>query len=161
MISAMEEPTGLEAQERRRQDRRRRRFSIVLRERRSGFDRRGPGPAASRAAVAFENTLTGLRDRPGVLAWLLVLVNVLNLADFLLTLNVLAAGGGEANPILRPLFEADPLYAGIFKMVAVLLVSWLVWRCRRFRSGLEAALIMVAVFAAVFLYHMYGLVIYG
>jgi hypothetical protein len=148
------------AQDRRQGDRRRRRLSLVLHERRSGFDRRGPAPGASRATIAFENTLTGLRDRPRLLAWLLILVNALNLADFLLTLNVLAAGGGEANPILRPLFEADPVYAAAFKLVAVLLTSWLVWRCRRFRSGVEAALIMLAVFGAVFFYHIYGLLVY-
>ena len=39
---------------------------------------------------------------------LLLAVNVLNLADFLLTLNVLAHGGGEANPILRSLFALRP-----------------------------------------------------
>ncbi len=67
------------------------------------------------------------------------MVNALNLADFLLTMNVLSHGGGEANPIMRSLFAMDPLYAGIFKMVAVFFTSWLTWRCRRFRSGLQVA----------------------
>lgn len=143
--------------ERRREDRRKRRFSFVWHERRSGFDRRAPGPGASRSAVLYRRLLLGLRDRPRLLGLLLILVNVFNLADFSLTVRVLAQGGQEANPILRSLFAADPLYAAAFKGAAVLLTTWVVWRCRRFRSGLEAALIMVGVFGAVLVYHLFGL----
>ena len=100
-----------------------------------------------------------MRDRPRLLFVLLLGVNVLNLADFLLTLNVLARGGGEANPILRSLFAMDPLYAGGFKLVAVLLTCWLAWRCRRFRSGLEAAVIMLVLFTVVICYHIFGLIV--
>ena len=121
--------------ERRCNDRRQRRVSFVLHERRSGFDRRSNG-RESGVDSAFTCVLKGIRDRPGVLWVLLVTVNLLNLADFLLTLNVLAAGGGEANPILRPLFDANPAYAGVFKFAAVLAVSLVVWRCRRFRRAL-------------------------
>jgi hypothetical protein len=148
------------AADRRSKDRRRRRFSFVMRERRSGFERRNR-PDAGRLSLAFERALLDLRDRPRVLFGLLITVNVLNLADFLLTLNVLAEGGGEANPILRSLFAADPLYAGIFKVVAVLLTSWLAWRCRRFRSGLEATIIMLVLFAGVICYHIFGLIAYA
>lgn len=147
--------------ERRRGDRRQRRFSFVLHERRSGFDRRAPGPEARRSSALYRQLLLGLRDRPRLLVLMLLLVNVLNLADFFLTLNVLGKGGREVNPILRPLFDADPLYAAGFKVVAVLLTTLVVWRCRRFRSGLEAALLMVAVFGAVLLYHMYGLLVFS
>jgi len=155
-----EDSTATDLSNRRQQDRRRRRFSFVVRERRSGFDRRGR-EGASRASIAYGQALLALRDRPRLLFSLLVVVNILNLADFLLTLKVLAAGGGEANPILRSLFAMDPLYAGLFKLVAVLLTSWLAWRCRRFRSGLEAAVIMLTVFAAVICYHIFGLVAYA
>ena len=144
----------------RRGERRRRRVSLVLRERRSGFDRREP-VTAGHAAVTYRNLLTGLRDRPGTLWVLLVTVNALNLTDFVLTLNVLAQGGGEANPIMRSLFALDPAYAGTFKILAVLLTTWLVWRCRRFRRALEAALLMVAIFAAVFFYHIFFLATFG
>jgi len=146
--------------ERRHADRRRRRLSLVFHERRSGFDRRGSGGAGP-LLIAFQSLLTGLRDRPLMLRMLLVGVNVLNLADFVFTLNVLRSGGGEANPILRSLFALDPVYAGVFKMTAVLLSTWLVWRCRRYRTALEAALVMVAVFAAVLFYHVAGLAAFG
>ena len=149
--------TGL--RDRQKKDRRQRRFSFVLRERRSGFDRR-ERQGASRSSIAYERALVALRDRPRLLFVLLLSVNILNLADFLLTLNVLARGGGEANPILRSLFALDPLYAGGFKLIAVLLTCWLAWRCRRFRSGLEAAVIMLVLFAAVICYHIFGLVAY-
>jgi hypothetical protein len=134
-------------------------LSLVLRERRSGFDRRGR-EGAGRASIAYERTLLALRDSPRLLFGLLAVVNLLNLADFLFTLKVLAQGGGEVNPILRSLFDADPLYAGLFKLVAVLLTSWLAWRCRRFRSGLGAAVIMLALFTAVVCYHIFGLIFY-
>ncbi|OFV80532.1 MAG: hypothetical protein A2W26_12205 [Acidobacteria bacterium RBG_16_64_8] len=112
---------------------------------------------AGALAIAFQGVVVGLRERPLALRTLLVAVNVLNLADFVFTLNVLRSGGGEANPIMRSLFALDPVYAGVFKMSAVLLSTWLVWRCRRYRTALEAALVMVAVFAAVFFYHVAGL----
>ncbi len=150
---------AVEISNRRKRDRRRRRFSFVLRERRSGFDRR-VRENAGRVSAAYDHTLLAMRDRPRALFGLLVTVNVLNLADFFLTLRVLAEGGGEANPILRSLFAADPIYAGIFKLVVVLLTSWLAWRCRRFRSGLEAAIIMLAVFTAVICYHIFGMIFY-
>lgn len=146
--------------DRRSTDRRKRRISFVVRERRSGFDRRGPEDAG-RFSLAYERALLSLRERPRAVLGILLAVNVLNLADFLLTLNVLANGGGEANPIMRSLFAMDPLYAGIFKMLAVLITSWLAWRCRRFRSGLQVTLILLTLFAVVICYHIFGLVAYS
>ncbi len=102
--------------------------------------------------------LLALRDRPRLIIAILLVVNALNLADFLLTMNVLENGGGEANPILRSLFNADPLYAGLFKMIAVFFTSWLAWRCRRFRSGLQATIILLGVFTLVICYHIVGLI---
>jgi hypothetical protein len=156
----MEKSGDSQSNMRRGGDRRGRRFSFVVRERRSGFDRRGPAPAGP-ASTALESVLTGLRDRPSALWVLLITVNALNLVDFALTLNVLALGGGEANPIMRSLFALNPVYAGAFKVVAVLLCTWLVWRFRRFRSALGAALLMVTIFAAVFFYHVIGLAAFG
>jgi hypothetical protein len=156
----MEQPLHLEAADQRRtDDRRHARFSFVLRERRCGFDRRRP-PGTSRVVLAFDAVLLALRERPRLIFSILMVVNALNLADFLLTMNVLAHGGGEANPILKSLFEIDPVYAGLFKLVAVLVTSWLAWRCRRYRSGLQAALILLVIFTGVICYHIYGLVAY-
>jgi hypothetical protein len=152
--------TAVQPEDRRAKDRRQRRFNLVLRERRSGFDRRGLGDGG-RISVAYERALLALRDRPRVVLGILLMVNALNLADFLLTMNVLSKGGGEANPIMRSLFAMDPLYAGIFKMVAVFFTSWLTWRCRRFRSGLQVAIILVALFTVVICYHIFGLVFYS
>jgi hypothetical protein len=146
-------------EDRRTKDRRHRRFNFVLRERRSGFDRRSL-EEGGRISIAYERVLLALRDRPRIVLGILLLVNALNVADFLLTMNVLAKGGGEANPIMKSLFAMDPLYAGIFKMVAVLVTSWLTWRCRRFRSGLQVAIILVALYAAVICYHIVGLAIH-
>jgi hypothetical protein len=98
-----------------------------------------------------------LRDRPGTLGVLLLVVNLLNVADFWLTVNVLHGGGGEANPIMRSLFCMGPVWAGLFKMTAVLLTSLLVWRCRSYRMALAAALAILAVFTAVAFYHVLGL----
>jgi hypothetical protein len=155
-----EEITVASSKDRRNTDRRRRRFSVVLRERRSGFDRRGREDAGP-VSRAVERALLNLRDRPRWVFGILFVVNALNLADFLLTMNVLGHGGGEANPILRTLFELDPLYAGVFKLVAVLFTSWVAWRCRRFRSGLQATLILLALFTGVIAYHIFGLIAYS
>jgi hypothetical protein len=149
--------TVADSDNRRSNDRRQRRISIVLRERRSGFDRRGR-EYGGRVSIAYERLLLRLRARPRVVLAILLLVNALNLADFLLTMNVLARGGGEANPIMRSLFAMDPLYAGIFKMVAVFIVSILAWHCRRYRSGLQVSLILLVLFSAVICYHIVGLV---
>jgi hypothetical protein len=129
-------------------------------ERRSGFDRRVPA-SAGRAGMAMESVLTGLRDRPATVRVLLLTVNMLNLADFALTMNALSIGGGEANPIMRSLFDLNPVYAGLFKILAVLAVSLVIWRFRRFRSALQVALVMLVIFMGVFFYHILGLIAFG
>lgn len=141
-------------------DRRCRRQGFVLRERRTGFDRRCFSESGALAGT-FEHTLLGLRNRPGVLWVVLAVVNVLNIADFVLTLNVLASGGAEANPIMRSLFDLGPVWAGAFKLVAVLLATVLVWRCRRYRLALVAALVMALIFTGVLFYHIIGLAALG
>ena len=149
-----------QSNDRRQGDRRRRRVSLVWPERRSGFDRRVPA-SAGRAGMAMESVLTGLRDRPATVRVLLLTVNMLNLADFALTMNALSIGGGEANPIMRSLFDLNPVYAGLFKILAVLAVSLVIWRFRRFRSALQVALVMLAIFMGVFFYHILGLIAFG
>jgi Domain of unknown function (DUF5658) len=149
-----------ESNERRHGERRRRRVSFVWPERRSGFDRRGSA-SPGRVAVAFEGLLVGLRDSPAAVRVLLLTVNMLNLADFALTMNALAMGGGEANPIMRSLFDVNPVYAGIFKIFVILAVSLVIWRFRRYRSALQIALVLVVIFLGVFFYHILGLIAFG
>jgi hypothetical protein len=105
----------------------------------------------------LRRVLLTLRDRPRTLRLLLALVNALNVADFLLTLRVLDSGGREANPVMRPLLALSPLWAGVFKLVAVLAASLIVWECRRYRKALIAGLCMLVVFAGLFVYDMFGL----
>jgi hypothetical protein len=106
----------------------------------------------------LRRTLFALRDRPRALIALLTAVNVLNLADLLLTLGVLDSGGREANPVMRSLLALSPLWAGIFKLVAVLAASLLVWENRRYRKALIAGLCMLVLFAGLFVYDLVGLV---
>jgi hypothetical protein len=143
--------------DRRRGDRRKRRLSLVWPERRTGFDRRAAG-SEGRAGSAVEYVVTGLRDSPAAIRVLLLALNILNLADFALTMNALAIGGGEANPIMRSLFDLSPVYAGVFKVIVIFAVSLLIWRLRRFRSALQIALVLLVVFVGLFLYHIVGLI---
>jgi len=41
-----------------------------------------------------------------------------------------------------------------------LLTTWLLWRCRRFKRAIQAGLLMTGVFAAVFAYHIVGLLVF-
>ena len=133
---------------------RRRRRRYRFNDRRSGFDRR----VSDTDPGVLQRALVALRDRPKALAGLLAAVNLLNIADFLLTLVALRSGGREVNPILRPLFALSPLWAGIFKLVAVLAATLLVWESRRYRKALILGLCMLAVFAGLLFYHLAALV---
>ena len=146
----------LQSNERRNADRRKRRVSIVLHERRTGFERRGSISGGALAA-GFDGVLRSLRDSPGYLCIVLVTVNILNVVDFVLTLNALAMGAGEANPVMKSLFDMNPIYAGSFKFLAIFAVTLVVWLCRRYRSALQAALVVLGVFTLVFVYQIVGL----
>jgi hypothetical protein len=159
-MSKLRPEVDAESNERRQGDRRQRRVSLVWSERRSGFDRRAPA-SAGWVNTAFESVLAGLRDSPATVRILLVTVNMLNLADFALTMNALAIGGREENPIMRSLFDLNPAYAGLFKVVVVLAASLVIWRFRRFRSALQITLVMLVVFMGVFFYHILGLIAFS
>jgi len=149
------EPAG---NDRRRSDRRRTRSHVFF-DKRTGFDRRMPGDEGAARGFLLD-LLIALRDSSRTLTVLLLAVNILNLVDFGLTLNALAIGASEANPVMASLFEAGPIWAGIFKVAAVALASLLVWEWRRYRKALVAAVTMLAVFSAVFIYHMIGLALF-
>lgn len=127
----------------------------MWRERRTGFDRRCPEGSGTFTGK-MDRLLRAFRDRPWEIAVVLIVVNVLNLLDFGFTLNCLANGGGEANPVMRSLFDMGPLAAGIFKFVAVLGVTVIIWRYRRFRSGLATALGVLVLYVLIIAYHVFG-----
>ena len=145
-------------EDRRQADRRRTRL-YVFRDKRTGFDRR-EYLARGLGHRFLHDVLVNLRDSPRTLMVLLLAVNALNLIDFSLTLNALAIGASEVNPVMASLFQASPVWAGIFKTAAVMLASLLVWEWRRYRKALLAGVVMLAVFTAVFAYHMVGLALF-
>jgi hypothetical protein len=156
MLATMDEAHQIQVDRRQGGERRQRR-KYRFHDRRSGFDRRVAGVKLG----LLKRTLMALRDRPKALQLLLVGVNLLNLADFSVTLRVLDSGGREANPILRPLLALSPLWAGIFKLVAVLAASLLVWESRRYRKALIAGLCMVVVFVGLVVYDIVVLAFLG
>jgi hypothetical protein len=143
----------------RRTGERRRRHVYVFHDRRSGFDRRHQ----HRGGVTglLQDALVTLRDNPAALRVLLLVINALNLFDFGFTLNALSIGAREANPVMASLFDASPVWAGLFKTAAVLVATAIVWECKRYRKALAAGVMMLLVFAAVFLYHVVGLSLYA
>jgi hypothetical protein len=144
--------------EARGRDRRRWRCTFVMRERRTGFDRRR---AAAWPARLREQVLVRLRDHDRNVLALLVTANILNVLDFVFTLRALAHGAVEANPLMRILLSLDPAAAGGVKVTLMLGVSLLVWRFRRYRLLLMAGATLPVVFGLIFLYHLYGVTITG
>jgi hypothetical protein len=142
--------------ERRRLERRQE-HSFRWAEKRSGFDKRRlqqPGKAAVLAWIG--EMAVAMRNHPGRLIKVLLLFNIFNLADYFLTVNALAAGHEELNPVMRFLFAADPLLAGIFKIVTGLAVTALIWHCRRFRLMLQFSLFAFGLYLLLIAYHFYG-----
>jgi hypothetical protein len=147
---------GLELSERRRTERRQN-CSFRWAEKRTGFDNRRQQYSGGAAILSWPGLLVeALRDRPGLLIKVLLLFNTYNLADYFLTVNALAAGHEELNPVMRGLFAVDPLLAGIFKVLTGLAVTILVWHCRRYRLMLQFSLFAVGVYLALIAYHLYG-----
>lgn len=135
---------------------RRRSSRFVVSERRSGFERRRR--QRSSVATAYDGALVFLRDNPAALAALLALANLLSVFDLLFTRSLLRLGVTEANPFMRYLLEADPARAALVKVGLVALASLVIWLLRRYRSVLQLALFLVAVYAAVVLYECAGIV---
>jgi hypothetical protein len=134
----------------RRTERRQNRASFQYPERRTGFDRRRPS-----------DPLRLLRERPVILLALLVGLNLLSAADWALTMVSLSHGALEANAVMNALIFANPVAAGAFKAIAMLGVTLLIWRSRRYRPILVTALGAVGVYAALMLYHAAGLASIG
>jgi hypothetical protein len=143
--------------DRRSADRRRRR-SFVLRERRSGFDRRLPdvhtGGLGGLVHYGLSRLLVLLRDRSAVLVAVLVAMNVLSVTDLALTVAALDRGAVELNPVIRPLLDQSPWLAAAAKALLVGAATLLIWRFRRYRMILQVALIGVAFFGLIVAYQV-------
>ena len=119
----------------------------MLADRRTGFDRRREYPVTGK-----------LRDRPGLLAVVLVAVNLLSAADFFLTHAELQAGiATEGNPLLAALFAGEPMSAWLFKTAVVLAVTLVIWHQRHRRAVLLVALAAFGIYLAVVIYHVAGI----
>jgi hypothetical protein len=139
----------------RERDRRRsRRF--VLRERRTGFERRWT-PRRSPFGVGLDASLVYLRDHRRALVAMLALANLLSLLDLWLTSIALRLGVAEANPFMRYFFEASATQAAVVKCGLVVGASLGIWALRRYRPALTTALFFLAVYGAVVLYEIVGL----
>jgi hypothetical protein len=139
----------------RERDRRRsRRF--VLRERRTGFERRWT-PRRSPFGVGLDASLVYLRDHRRALVAMLALANLLSLLDLWLTSIALRLGVAEANPLMRYFFEASVTQAAVVKCGLVVGASLGIWALRRYRPALTTALFFLAVYGAVVLYEIVGL----
>jgi len=136
-------------------------------DRRSGIDRRGGfGYRFLDRRTAFDRRrrsliLGTLRDSPWVLASVLIATNVMSLIDGLLTAAEVSNGlATEANPVLAPLFASNPYAAVALKSGVVAVVTYIIWRSRRYRIVLSVSVVALAVFTAVVAYHLgalYGL----
>jgi hypothetical protein len=142
--------SGLDAPQRRSQDRRRTR-TLHYPERRTGFDRRSASPGTTGTA---SGVLGFVRERDLVLAGMLCVLNVLNMSDLLMTFQLMEHGAVEGNLLMGTLLGADPIAAAAFKVVMLGAVSLVIWNMRRYRTVLLLALISVGGFALLFAYEL-------
>ncbi len=130
-------------------------MSLVLHERRSGFDRRR---SRSRVRRATNSVLLFLRAEESLLFFALLAVNILNVADLAATLRALDLGAIEVNPLMHFLLGQNALLAAAAKIVMVGTASIAVWRLRRFRSALAVGVVMIFWFWLIIVYQLGALV---
>jgi hypothetical protein len=135
---------------------RRRRQRLTVQERRSGFDRRR-NVCRSPVAAALEAPLLRLRDDPGLLAELLVLVNVLSALDLFITLTVLRLGAVELNPVMAYLLGLGPAPAALVKAGLVAAATAGLWVLRRHRAALTTALCLAVAYGALVAFEIAGM----
>ena len=119
-------------------------------EQRTGFDRRKP-----------ERILGTLSRNPSLLFSMLVVLNLLSVADWLFTLRALKYGAIEANLVLGGLISASPLLAGVFKTALMLAISFAIWRGSRYRLIVATGLAAFIGYSALIVYHVGGLAAIG
>jgi hypothetical protein len=142
--------------ERRTGDRRGHRFSIVLHEHRTGFDRRRQADSAP-----WNSLLLYVRDHPTVLLITLLGLNVMNALDLMFTLRATNLGAGEANPLIRALLETRAPLVIAVKLLIVALASLAIWGLKRYRSALMAGVIAPTLYATVIAYEVINLAALG
>ena len=88
-----------------------------------------------------------------VLLWTLVELWALNVADLLLTRYALWLGfAKESNGVMDYFFRSGTLPSTAFKIGIVTVGTLLLWRLRRYRAALFAAVLLTGIFAAVVVY---------
>lgn len=93
-----------------------------------------------------------------VLFWLLVAVWLLNIADLALTSYGIWLGfASESNDVMRYFLHQGTVTAAVFKVGLISAGVLLLWRVRRYRSALIAAVLLAVVFAAVVSYQAFWL----
>ena len=93
-----------------------------------------------------------------VLFWLLVALWLLNVADLTLTSYGIWLGfASESNGVMRYFLHQGTVTAAVFKVGLVTAGALVLWRLRRYRSALIAAVLLVGVFAAVVSYQAFWL----
>ncbi|MCL6473160.1 MAG: DUF5658 family protein [Firmicutes bacterium] len=143
--------------ERRLSNRRKKSFSFRLLERREGFDRRKNhlGKKGLYQRV-FRQGAYYLRHNYAKLIILLILFNMLNVADFIFTLRALSYGFSEGNPVMNMLFTVGPSAAGLFKFALAGVITVAIWLFRRYRLVLEFSIFFLFVYMLLIAYHIYG-----
>ena len=145
--------------ERRSVDRRLSR-KFVVRERRSGFDRRQPRRATA-VGAAVDASLVYLRDNASVVFAVLATANLLSILDLVFTLRALQHGAVEGNPLMKALFDWDPTIGAVAKVGIIMALSLLIWRMRRYRIILQVAVFALVLFGAIVAYHVYCLIAFS
>lgn len=88
-----------------------------------------------------------------VLLWTLVELWALNVADLLLTRYALWLGvAKESNGGMDYFFRSGAVPSTAFKIGIVTVGTLLLWRLRRYRAALVAAVLLAGIFAAVVVY---------
>lgn len=147
--------------DRRKVNRRKNGISFKLWERREGFDRRQSHlNTRSLYHKVFRRGAVHLRNSYYALILLLLVFNLLNLADYFFTVKALSAGFVEGNPIMEYLFNLGPAAAMAFKVSLALIITMVVWVFRKYRVVLEISILFILLYMCLIAYHIYGAIRY-
>lgn len=133
---------------------------FVVRERRSGFDRRQPRRATA-VGAAVDASLVYLRDNASAVFAVLATANLLSILDLVFTLHALQHGAVEGNPLMKALFDWDPTIGAVVKVGIIMALSLLIWRMRRYRIILQVAVFALVLFGAIVAYHICCLIAFA